>query len=75
MLQLVSTQKGPAPGAAANEPEFVRRPRHLFAVSYLKRNGDRGCINMISTTRAGAMLRVIEVLDCELRMLDARVLS
>lgn len=75
MLQLVTTPSTPAMGCAANEPEFVRRRHHLFAVNYRKRNGDTGCINLISTTRAGAMLRAIEVLDCELRMLDARVLS
>jgi hypothetical protein len=62
-------------GRAANESSFVRRPAHLFEVRYQFRNGHKSEVSMISTTRTGAILRVIEMFGEQLRICDAKVLS
>jgi hypothetical protein len=59
-------------GSAANNPDFVRLPSRLFNVAYRLRNGHQGTVPMISTTRRGALLRVVEMFPEQLRMASIR---
>lgn len=63
-------------GRAANEPHFVPRPPRLWDVTYRLRNGHCGSISMISTTKSGALMRVIDILsNTPPRLIDAKLHS
>jgi len=60
-------------GRAANEAHFERPPAQLWDVKYKLRNGHEGSIPMISRTMAGAMCRVLDLLNGNPpRLLDAQ---
>lgn len=58
MVQIPPTKLG----RAANEPSFTPKPPRLWNVTYRLRNGHCGSIPMISTSKSGALLRVIDIL-------------
>ena len=73
-MHAIASTPPPCPALpAANEADFVRRPARLYNVFYRLKNDAEGTVPMISRSRTGATLRVMEIFGEQLRACSARV--